>query len=62
MKNCLKCIEENRPLESEFQVIGRTFYKISKDVILCHRHWHQLKQPDYKLKGYYFDILQEPRT
>jgi hypothetical protein len=59
MINCIKCTEEKKYILNNFDTIGKTFYKIDNDTIMCYRHWHQENQPDYHIKGDYNTILKE---
>lgn len=42
--------------QPKFGLIGKTFYVLDKDNILCHRHWHQCDAPECELFGDYDDL------
>lgn len=42
--------------QPKFGLVGKTFYVIDKDNILCHRHWHQSNTPECELSGDYDDL------
>lgn len=48
---CKMCAKQPR-----FGIIGKTFYVVDKDNILCHRHWYQDGTPEYELHGEYDDL------
>lgn len=62
MQNCAKCLEEHKVLKTEFDVIGKTYYKVNRNTILCHRHWYQEKQPPYQISGDYHSVVKELNT
>ena len=59
MQNCINCSKENKILRSSFDVIGKTYYKINKDTVMCYRHWYQSGRPKYQLSGDYYSIIRE---
>lgn len=40
----------------KFGLVGKTFYLLDKDNILCHRHWYQCDTPECELVGDYEDL------
>ena len=59
MHNCVKCTEEKRTIKNDFDVVGKTYYKIDKNTILCYRHWYQLKKPSYQVAGDYYTVTKD---
>lgn len=59
MHNCVKCTEEKKFIRTDFDVIGKTYYKVNRDTIMCYRHWHQENQPYYQIKGDYHSVVKE---
>jgi hypothetical protein len=42
--------------QPKFGLIGKTFYVLGNDNILCHRHWYQCNTPECELFGDYDDL------
>jgi hypothetical protein len=42
--------------QPKFGIVGRTFYVLDNDNILCHRHWYQCNTPQCELFGDYDDL------
>jgi hypothetical protein len=40
----------------KFGLIGKTFYVLGNDNILCYRHWYQCDTPECELFGDYDDL------
>ena len=53
MDNCKECLQ----LETMFDTIGKTYYRLDEEKVLCYRHWHQANQPKFVDKGDYHEIF-----
>ena len=42
--------------QPKFGVVGKTFYVVDRDNILCHRHWYQCDSPECEFKGEYDEL------
>ena len=42
--------------QPKFGLVGKTFYVLDKNNILCHRHWHQCDNPECELSGDYDEL------
>lgn len=49
MQNCSKC----SPIKNIFDTVGKTYYLLEDDSLLCYRHWYQEGKPKYKKKDEY---------
>jgi hypothetical protein len=58
MDGCKKCKEYN----SLYETIGKTYYKMKDDSILCYRHWHQANKPEFIEFGEYMSIYSKIKT
>ena len=53
MDNCKQCKE----VITSYDVIGKTYYILEDDSVLCYRHWHQERRPKYISKGDYNEVF-----
>lgn len=44
-------------VDDKFYSIGKTYYRIDEETVLCYRHWHQQNRPKFVDKGDCDDIL-----
>jgi hypothetical protein len=42
--------------QPKFGIIGKTFYLLDSDNILCYRHWYQHGTPEFEFHGEYEDL------
>jgi len=61
--NCKECIKEGREVNSVFDTVGKTYYKVEnydtkEDDVYCFRHFHQSKLKNYKQRGDYTSIFK----
>ena len=53
MDNCKECLQ----IQTMFDTIGKTYYRIDEEKVLCYRHWHQANRPKFVHKGDYREIF-----
>lgn len=55
MENCPKCDH----ITNMFQTIGKTYYRLDEENVLCYRHWHQEGRPKSVDKGEYSEVFSK---
>jgi hypothetical protein len=55
MDNCTQCSN----ITTLFDTIGKTYYRLDEETVLCYRHWHQLNRPKAYDKGEHYQIFSK---
>jgi hypothetical protein len=55
MENCINC----KPIQNEFDTVGKTYYVLYDGSVMCYRHWYQAGSPHYKMVADYASLFSK---
>ena len=61
MEGCIICNKENRQINTVYDSIGKTYYKLEDYSVVCYRHWYQKDRPKVIEKGDYEEMFSKSR-
>ena len=62
MEGCIECDKENKQINTVYDTIGVTYYKLKDYSILCYRHWYQKNKPGIIKKGDYEEMFLRSKS